>query len=365
LENVFIAQPDTMKPWRLLFAVAALEAAAAGVATAQTVIVTKAPPGSTVEFVLNSTTVGSKTTDAAGTATIAAPQTAQAKDGDMDAHLFVDVCDTLRRVVVVDRTQVVPPEGSGCQRTQIPGVFLVRHVSTLVVTVDGGNPTVLLRQGRFTPRPEGERHNWNTAPSGLIVSGGGNLSWFRDPVTFACGTVTDCSGDASVVGYNVGATYWLSPFIGAEFNYIRSSEVKAEGSQSTFRFNSFFNPHILTAAGKVGIPAGPARIYGKIGASYHRASFGTTQTNDPVTTTTDGVTTTVAGGTQTFVVKTAGWAWTFGGGTEFWLRRSFGIHFEGGYAGLSGEGLDNVDALTEDRVIYFSVGAQVRIGKKR
>ena len=352
-----------MKAWRLIIVVAALEAAAAGLATAQTLIVTKAPPGSTVEFVLNSTTVGSKAADAAGAATIAASQSAQ-NTGDMDVHIFVDVCDTVRRVVVVDRTQVVPPEGSGCQRTQIPGLFLVRRVSTLVVTVDGANPTVLLRQGRFTPRPEGARRDWNTAPSGLVISGGGNLLSFRDPVTFACGDVSDCSGDGSVLGFTVGATYWLKPFISAEVTYIRPSEVKTEGQQNNFRFNSFLNAHILTTAGKFGIPVGLARIYGKVGASYHRASFGTTQTTDPVTTTTDGVTTTVEGGTQTFVAKTAGWAWTFGGGTEFWLRRSFGLYTEGGYAGVSGPGLDDVDAALEDRVIYFVVGAQIHVGKK-
>jgi hypothetical protein len=350
-----------MKAWRLLIAVAALQSSAAGVATAQTLIVAKAPPGSTVEFVVNSITVGSKVADAAGTATIAT-QAAQA-GGDMDAHLFVDVCDTVRRVVLVDRTQAVPPEGVGCQRTQIPGLFLVRPISTLVVTVDGGNPTVLLRQGRFTPRPEGTRRDWSTAPTGLVVSGGGNISAFRDPVVFACGNLSDCSGDASVLGATVGASYWLSPFIAAEGTYLRPSEVKTEGQQTNFRFNSFLNAHILTLAGKFGIPVGPARIYGKVGASYHRASFGTTQTNNPVTTTTDGVTTTVEGGTQTFVAETAGWGWLFGGGTEFWLKRSFGLYGEGGYIGVSGAGLDDVDAVLEDRVLFVVVGAQIKIGK--
>ena len=352
-----------MKAWRLLIAVAALETVAAGVATAQTVFVIKAPPGSTVEFVLNSTTVGSKAADATGTATIAASQSAKGTGGDVEAHIYVDTCDTVRRVVVVDRTQAVPPEGAGCQRTQIPGLFLVRPISTLVINVGGGNPTVLLRQGRFTPSPEGTRRNWNTAPRGLVIAGGGDLASFRDPVTFACGTVSDCSGDASVLGYTVGVSYWLSPFIAAEATYLRPSEVKTEGQLTNIRFNSFLNAHILTVGGKFGIPVGPARIYGKIGASYHRASFGTMQTKDPVTTTTDGVTTTVEGGTQTFVAKTAGWGWLFGGGTEFWLKRSFGLYGEGGYIGVSGSGVDDIDATIEDRVLFVGVGVQIKIGK--
>jgi hypothetical protein len=350
-----------MTPWRPLIAAAALLTAAAGVTSAQTIIVTKAPPGSNVEVVFNSTPVGSATVNAEGTATIAVPQTAQPA-GDIDTFLYVDTCDTVRRVVIVDRTQGVPPEGSGCKRAQVPGLFLVRRVSTLVVNVEG-NPTVLLRQGRFTPPKEGTAHNWSPSPTGLVIYGGGNLSFFRDPVVLACGNLSDCSGDASVLGFNVGASYWLSRFVAAEFVYLRPSEVQSEGQLENIRFNSFLNAHILTVAGKAGIPAGPARIFGKIGASYHRASFGTIQRHEPVTTTVDGVTTTVEGGIQTFVAETTGWGWAFGGGTEFWLRPSFGFYVEGGYSGISGAGEKDFDAIIEDRIIYFAVGAQIRIGR--
>ena len=83
-----------------------------------------------------------------------------------------------------------------------------------------------------------------------------------------------------------------------------------------------------------------------------------------MTTTTDGVTTTGEGGTQTNVVKTAGWGWVFGGGIEFWLKQRFGLYFEGGYIGVSGSGVDDIDAVLEDRLLYFVVGAQIRIGRK-
>ena len=354
-----------MRRWRLLLVAAVLHALAAGVATAQTVIATNAPPGSTVEFVLNAATVGSKAADPTGNATITAAQPAATDAADMDALIYVDVCDTLRRIVIVERSHAVPPEGSGCRRTQIPGIFLVRRISTIVVNVGGDNPTVLLRQGKFTPRPPGTERTrtWAPLPTGLIISGGGNISAYRDPVTLACGNVTDCSGDASVLGFSVGASYWFSRFIAAEFMYVRPSEVKTEGQGTNFRFDSFLNADIMTLAGKFGIPAGLARIYGKVGASYHGATFGTTQINDPVTTTTDGVTTTVEGGTTEFVAKTTGWGWTFGGGSEFWLKRKFGLFGEGGYIGVSGNGEDDVDAVIEDRVLYILVGAQFKIGK--
>jgi hypothetical protein len=362
LTHVFSANPNTMKSWRLLTVAAALHTVAAGVATAQTLIATKAPPGSTVEFVLNSTTVGSKTADATGTVTIETSKPAQGETADMDAYIYVDICDTVRRVVVVDRTQAVPPEGTGCKRTQIPGLFLVRRVSTLVVNVDGGNPTVLLRQGRFTPRLGETDHTWSPSPTGLIVSGGGSLSAFRDPVALACGNVTSCSGDASVPAFTAGVDYWFSRFIAAEAMYMRPSEVKADGQQDNYRFNSFLNAHLVTMAGKFGIPIGLARLFGKIGGSYHRASFGTIQTNDPITRTTDGVTTTVEGGTQTYVVKTGGWGWTFGGGLEFWLGQRFALYGEGGYIGVSGNGRENIDAVIEDRVFFAVIGARIRIG---
>jgi hypothetical protein len=351
-----------MTAWRHIIAAAALVTAAAGVASAQTVIVTKAPADSTVEVVLNAAAAGSATVDAAGMATITVPQPAQLS-GDVDSFLYVDTCDTVRRVVIVDRTHAVPPEGAGCKRSQIPGLFLVRKVSTLVVNVEG-NPTVLLRQGRFTPPKDGTAHNWSPSPVGFVVYGGGNFSFFGDAVTLACGDVNDCSGDSAVLGFNVGASYWFSRFVAAEFTYLRPSEVKAEGQQSNFRFNNFLNAHVLTVSGKAGIPAGPARIYGKIGGSYHRASFGTIQIVEPVTNTSaDGVTTTVPGGTQTFVARTSGWAWTFGGGSEFWLKQWFGIYTEGGYVGLSGQGEDNLDAFIEDRIVYFTVGAQIRLAR--
>ncbi len=79
-------------------------------ASAQTVIVTKAPAGSTVEFVLNATTVGIRARPMrAATITLAAKPAIDTPD--MDAQIYVDVCDNLRRVLIVDRSRAARAGG--------------------------------------------------------------------------------------------------------------------------------------------------------------------------------------------------------------------------------------------------------------
>jgi hypothetical protein len=334
---------------------------AAGLASAQTVIVTNAPSGSKVEFVLNTATVGTASADASGTVTLSAPA-ADALKAETDAYIYVDACDDLQRVLVVDRNQPLAAEVPGCRRSQIAGVFLVRPISTLVVNVAGPTPTVLLRQGRFTPRAPGPRRTWNP-PTGLVLSGGAGLGSISDPVTQACGDIPECSGDAAGFAFTAGAAFWFSPNIAAEVAYLKPWEVEASGSAGTFRFNSSFDADVLTVAGKVGGPVGRVRLYGKAGGTYQQSTFTTTQTSEDITTTTDGVTTTIEGGTQIYELRTGGWGWMFGGGLDVWLKSSFGLYAEGAWASLKGNGRDDADGATDDRVIYFVLGARVRIGR--
>jgi hypothetical protein len=67
-----------MAPWRPLVLTAALNITVVGVAAAQTVIVTNAPPGSPVELTLNAATVGSGTADPKGVATLTVKQIGRA-----------------------------------------------------------------------------------------------------------------------------------------------------------------------------------------------------------------------------------------------------------------------------------------------
>ena len=80
--------------WRALVLVAALQLCTM-TASAQTVITTNAPPGTTVEFVLNGATVGSAQTDASGSVTLTAKTGAIAADMDARIGALVLECTNL------------------------------------------------------------------------------------------------------------------------------------------------------------------------------------------------------------------------------------------------------------------------------
>ena len=159
-------------PMRLLVLAAALNLAAAGVAAAQTVIVEGATPGQTVEVIVNTAPANRGTVAADGTATVAAeiPLNAQNR-AEMDARLYVDACDTVRRLLIIDRNQLPPAPEAGCSRSEISGIYWVRQRSTIVFDLAGAIPDVLLRQGTYDPNAPVRR----LAPKGLVVFGGGGL----------------------------------------------------------------------------------------------------------------------------------------------------------------------------------------------
>jgi hypothetical protein len=346
----------------LLAGAAALNVLAGiGVAAAQTVLVRSAPAGSTVELVYNTAAVGKATADAGGDATIPLNLQEQAGKPQIDARVFVEVCADMRRVIVAERGQPVPPLGSGCDRREVSGLFVVRRATTLVVNVGGATPTLLLIQGRYDPREPAPRA-WSPAATGLVFSAGVGLSNIPDAALQACGDVQDCDGQSWGATYTVGAAFWPMRFFGAEVAYFRPGDVTAEGTGTNFRFNNFLEPHVLTVAGLVGGPAGRARIYGRAGMNYQRSTFGTTQTTDDVTVTVDGVPQTFPGGTQTFELRTSGWSWLFGGGMEVWLKPSLAVYVDGGLGGLKGTNRDGGEGELDDKLRYIVIGAKFRIG---
>src|SRR5688572_3380357 len=223
---------------RVLTLAATLNAILACTAHAQTVIVRRAPPGSTIELVVNTETVGSTTADASGDARLTTNMFAAPGKSETDAFLFVDFCTDNRRIVIVERSgqPVQPP--AGCDRRQILGVYLVRRISTLVVNAAGPNPTVLLRQGSVSLTP---KRVWEPSPAGLHVFGGGGLMQIRDAVGLACGNVSNCSGDESDIGYTVGVTYWFTRYLAAEGSYTKPGDITVQGSGDAFTFNSFLD----------------------------------------------------------------------------------------------------------------------------
>jgi hypothetical protein len=339
-----------MEPRRLLTLAAALNlTVCVGAATAQTVIVRNAPPDSPVEVVLNDAAVGSAKTNERGDALVPVGLSERLMKTETDAQVFIDICENVRRVLIVERAVTVPLQEAGCTRRDMGGIFVVRQVSTLVVDVGGPSPTLLLRQGKVSLDPP---RVWKPAPTGLVLFGGGGFTKLSDVTAVACGSVTPCSGDQSGSAYTFGAAYWVTPYLAAEGTYIKPANPTATGTTDTFQFNSVFDAQVLTVLGKVGIPLGPVRPYGQIGASYHQAKFRTTQT----------MTGAAAPNTLSFELRTGGWGLAFGGGAEVWLSSVFGFYGEFGSAAVKGPARDDEDGAVDDRMTSVLFGARIRIG---
>jgi hypothetical protein len=346
--------------WRPLAVAAVLNViVGAGTAAAQSVMARHAQPGTIVEVFVNAAAAGSGTADASGNASVSFDFTAAGK-AQIDADVFVDTCDNKRRVVIVERGQPSSPQPPDCQRRDDLGFFLVRRVSTLVLDLSSTPPTAMLRQGEVSLDPADLAPV--TPPTGLVLFGGAALAQFANATAVACGNVPDCSGKDARFAYGAGLEFWFNPYISAEAAYFKPVEIEVTGSGTGFRFDSTLDPHIVSVAGKIGIPARRARFYGKAGGDYHRAIIGTTQTNEERTVSIDGETQTIPGGTQNFEITTAGWSWLFGGGMEFWLKPSFGIYGELTRAALKGSALDDEEGAIDERVTLYTFGIRIHIG---
>ena len=190
-----------MRPsWRPLVVAAAFNLfVTAGAAVAQTVVITKAPPGSAVELALNAAVIGSATADASGRATILVDLASRGTRTQTDAYVFVEYCAQLRRVILVEPgTQGLA--GGECPRKEVPGVYLMQKVTTFVVDVSEAGPAVLIRQGPAPAdwlsadaenRPSGPPAN---APgAGLQVFAGVGIGSLANAKLVACGS-GECSG---------------------------------------------------------------------------------------------------------------------------------------------------------------------------
>lgn len=329
---------------RLLALAAVLNIAAAGAAAAQTVILKGAKPGETVEVIVNDSPAITATVAADGTATATGniPLNA-AKRSEMDARLYLDACENVRRVFVIDRTQLPPPAQSGCARTEIGGVYWVRQRSTIVIDVSNPIPDVLLRQGEYNPNAPVRR----LAPRGLIAFGGGGLANPSDFGAIACGDVADCSEDGYAGAYNVGATLWITRWLGVEGSYLRPSRMGVTGSGSTFTFTDTLDADIFNVVGKLGIPIGPVRIYGQGGGSYHEATNTLVQT--------------IGDASQTVETRTDGWSYTFGGGLEAWISDRFALYGEAGITKIKGEERLSGVIEIDDQLTHYIMGLRIRI----
>ncbi len=338
-----------MKPMRPLVAAALFVMIGSGVARAQTVMIRNAPPGETIEVFLNTTKVASASVQPNGETTLPLNlRENNAGKSEIDANIFIDVCDKIRRIIVVERGQPAATQEPGCERRDIPGLYWVRRVNTLVVDVGGANPTMMLIKGSYDP--SSKPRNWSTmVPTGLVAFGGVGRGDYRDVVLIACGTAVTCNGDKAGLVFSGGLTFWLNRFVGAEASYFKPSKTKANGGGSNYSFSSSLDTNMLTIAGRGGFPAGPVRISGLFGWDYQDSVLKTTDTID--------------GASQNTEVETKGWGMTWGAGMEIWVSSRFAISIDAGVAALKGDPTGGGEVRLDDRFRYISGGVRVRIGK--
>jgi hypothetical protein len=339
--------------WRIVAATAAVISGMAAAATAQTVYVRKAPAGSQVEVVINAVSAGTATVDAEGEAKVGF--TLPDGKADMDSNVFVDTCDALRKVIIVDINRQAAAPAEGCDRREVPGIYWVRPVNTIVVDVGDVNPSLLLVRGNYTPPPvtaegeEGERPS-RPVPSGLLMFAGAAYSNYRDAALLACGNATPCTPRNSGFTYMFGADVWLTRYLGIEGAYIRPHQVTASGGD-TFHFDSTLDSDVWTVAGKGGVQAGSVRLYGKAGMNYHEATNTTVET--------------LGNATQTLAYKTTGWSWVWGGGMEAWMGRNqrWAIYADGGMMRIKGNAESGGEAKIDDRLRYVAIGIKLRLSR--
>ncbi len=355
-----------IRSWPLRLAAFFVSASLApALAAAQTIVVRQAPPGGAVEVAYGNEVIGSATADSLGDATVTLKTFPRAPAVEMSAQLFVDVCGTRRRVIVVERSFQPPAVADDCVRRAVTGFFVLRPVSTLVLEVGEVTPILRIRQGpapaawlRHGPPPPPSLF---TAAPGLELFGGVNFVTFRDAVGRSCGTLQGCSGRDFTPAYGVGAAYWVSPYFGAHASYLRAGTVEVSGTGTGYVFDTEIDVELLTISGVVGAPIGRSRLYGFFGANRHRAAFVTTETTEDVVVVENGVPRTILGGTEVFVLNTAGWGWQFGGGVDVWMTPAFAFFGEAGSGTIKGSNQDAPEGRTDDHLTFVLAGVRVRL----
>ncbi len=363
--------------WRPLAVAAALIVTLAATATAQTVIVAKTPPGTSVTVGLNTTTLQTATSGEDGGATIplnllaARPDKAGTDKTELDVRVFVDVCEKSRNVWLLETGWQPPAAGAGCARHELFGTFAVRSITSLVVDAAEETQAVWIRQGTpparwLDPNAQPEREGgpeW-PLPTGIVLFGGLGLGSFHELGLIACGVGTDyCTPSNKPLTFQVGADYWLNRYLAVTGSYMKPYRLEVLGYGSGYRFSTYFSPNVATMGGKFGLSVSRVRFYGEGGAVYQRGNYKTTQMVDPITVTVNGEPTTFPGGVQVFNFQTSGWSWMAGGGAEVWVKRNWAIYGEAGWLGLKGTPIAGGEGSLNDRLLYFVAGVRLRLSR--
>lgn len=331
---------------------AAFVAIGATLASAQTIIVRHAPPGSDVDLVVDATAVATAKAGPDGTATVVATDKVTVP---LDAAVWVDMCDDAVRVMLVRPGGQLPPAGS-CRRAQISalGLYFVQRITTMVIDVRG-TPTLLLRQGRAPDAwlrdpvsPDSDDGPGEALPpmTGLTLFGTAGVSTTLNFKSQFCGNASGCSTSTSIP-YSGGVAWWLNEFIAADARYNRIAD-DAEATADAFRFTSAREGGILALTGRAGFRKGRVRPFGRAGMALHRATTTTSQTM------------TEPAGTQVMQMRTQGWAPVYGGGVEIWLSPVVGIYADGQRIGLKGTDSRGSGIEIDDAILTVQGGITIR-----
>lgn len=332
-------------------------------ASAQTVIVRHATPGSTVELVLDGTPAGTAMADSEGTATVVATNKV---DMPRDVNVWVDTCgDALRVMLARPGAQLI--DAGACRRVQIAGLYVMQRITSFVIDTRSTS-SLLLRQGPAPeewlrdPRPAIAEAAAEPLPplTGLTLFGAAGRSATMNFRSQSCGGVTSCSGNAPIP-YSGGVGWWFNDFVAAEAQYIYLGKQTAGASDEAFQFTTTREGGALAFTGRAGFRAGRLRPFGRAGMSLHRATLTTTQTLNDTAVVIDDVTQTVPGGTQILQMRTRGWAPVYGGGLEVWLAPFAGIYGEVQRIGLKGTDDRGSGIRIEDAAITVQAGFTIRL----
>jgi hypothetical protein len=351
-----------------LLAGAIVATVGASTAAAQTVYVRGLSPGTPVEVTLGPASASGKA-GADGVASVPL-KAVEESTAEIVVHVHVDACGAGWRIALAERAIDAPPPAPGCRRTDVAGAYVLRRVTSVVIDVTTPTPDLRISQGPvpsawLTSQAAPERPHQVSfeTPTGLMFFGGAGLAHANDAVQVFCGAVQPCSGKSSRPIFEGGATYWITPFVGAIATYMKPNNFTADGTGTGFRFSSELDAEVLTFAGAGGVPIGRVKPYGLAGLNYHRAVSRTVQITDPVTVTVDDAPVILPGGTQTFEFETTGWGWLFGGGVEVWTGSRLAIYGQVEWAGLKGDDPNGGEGRLDDRLTVLMAGVRFRLGR--
>jgi hypothetical protein len=353
---------------RRAFLAAILLASVSRVARAQSVVVRHAPDVPTIELFLNQKLVASApATD--DNVRLTTKMAAEINKGLAEIDIVVDRCVSRVRIGLTERGAAPMAPDASCTRQQVPGIYVLRPVTTFVFDLSNQTATLLIAQGnppRAWLRDEvpASLRPVVTPPLGFMAFGGIGLGLFSNMHEQACGDAPLCSIGQARLTLTGGLSWWLTKNIAAEASYVRPNEVMATGSGSSYNFTTTFDSEYLALVANVGGNVGRARIYAKGGMDYHRATFITSQVvEDRTIDLADGTTQFLPGGTQNYALQTAGWGVAFGGGFEVWLSKYIAVYGDGLNMRVTGPSRDGADGEADDRLTTIIGGVRIRLGR--